>query len=180
MDHWYVVQVMSGKESRMVEAIRHAAAKTPDGIDCGLKEIFIPRYRTERKVRGVFVPVERPMIPGYVIVVAQNAGKLDLTLRRVRGFTRLLRSECGYEALTPDEVAWFETFLDLADRIVPMSEALKEGDEVLMVDGPLRDHQTKITRIDRRRSLAYVQISILGRTKEVPVGLRILAKAPSY
>ena len=62
------------------------------------------------------------------------------------------------------------------DRVIPLSRAVKEGDEVVVVEGPLKDRWFQVKRIDRRRSTAYVEIDFLGRKKEVPVGLMVVAR----
>ena len=75
-----------------------------------------------------------------------------------------------------DEVAWIGRHALGADRVIPLSKAVKAGDEVVVVEGPLKDRWFKVARIDRRRATAYVEIDFLGRKKEVPIGLMIVAK----
>ena len=172
MSGWYVVQVQSGREDAMVAQIRQFVDER------ALEACFAPRWETQRKIHGQWKTVVRNLIPGYVMAVANDPVRLEQGLRRVPGFTKLLRSGEVLAPLSEDEVAWFETFMQREDHTVPLSTAVKEGDQVIITDGPLKLHQSKIVRIDRRKSTAYVQISILGRTKEVPVGLRVLAKKP--
>lgn len=192
MTPWYVVQVRAGQESHAITLIERRAEEaerseggaqqsegsgTPEQAATPLvKECFAPRYRTQQKVRGLWRSVERPLIPGYVIVVTDAPEKLIKVLRSIPMFTKLLRNEVKFIPLDRNEVAWFEAFTHEHDRTVPMSTAVKEGDTVTITDGPLQQHSAMITRIDRRRSMAYVQISFLGRTKEVPVGLKVVAR----
>ena len=63
MAEWYVVQVKGGREAATVAALRQVAG---EGV---LEECFSPRWRTQRKVRGVWESVERLLLPGYVIAV---------------------------------------------------------------------------------------------------------------
>ena len=179
MTPWYVVQVRAGQEARAMTLIEQRAkeAESLEEAESPLvRECFAPRYRTQQKMRGMWRSVERPLIPGYVIVVTGHPDKLIKLLRGIPMFTRLLRNEVKFIPLDRNEVAWFEAFTHEHDRTVPMSTAVKEGDTVTITDGPLQQHPAMITRIDRRRSMAYVQISFLGRTKEVPVGLKVVAK----
>lgn len=192
MTPWYVVQVRAGQEAHAIALIERRAREAErlegeamlretDGVSdraagALVKECFAPRYRTQQKVRGLWRSVERPLIPGYVIVVTDAPERLIKLLRGIPMFTKLLRNEARFIPLDRNEVAWFEAFTREHDRTVPLSTAIKEGDEVTITDGPLQQHAATITRIDRRRSMAYVQISFLGRTKEVPVGLKVVAK----
>ena len=170
MDRWYVVQVSAGREELVLSFMRQFVVS---GV---LKDCFVPKYRTQQKIHSVWHEVERSLIPGYVIAVSAQPAKLESELRGVPAFTRLLRNEEGFMPLAKDEAAWFEAFAGGRDHVVAMSSAVKEGDSVTITDGPLREHAACITRIDRRRSTAYVEIRFLGRVKEIPVGLRIVAK----
>lgn len=167
---WYVVQVKGGREAATVAALRQVAG---EGV---LEECFSPRWRTQRKVRGAWESVERLLLPGYVIAVTDFPLELDDALRRIPGFARLLRNEQGFASLDRDEVAWIGRHALGADRVIPLSKAVKAGDEVVVVEGPLKDRWFKVARIDRRRATAYVEIDFLGRKKEVPIGLMIVAK----
>lgn len=170
MADWYVVQVRGGQENAVVAALRRMAGS---GV---LEECFSPRWRTQRKIRGEWQSVERLLLPGYVVAVTDAPRELDEALRRVPGFTRLLRNERGFTPLDKDEVAWIGRHAQGADRVIPLSKAVKAGDEVVVVEGPLKDRWFQVKRIDRRRATAYVEMDFLGRKKEVPIGLMVIAK----
>lgn len=51
-----------------------------------------------------------------------------------------------------------------------------EGDEIVILNGPLMNQTGLIKKIDRHKRLAYLEIEILGRTKTVKVGLEIVQK----
>lgn len=167
---WYVIQVQSGRELAVAADIRQRVE-----VDT-LRDCFAPRWQTQQKRRGEWRYVERNLIPGYVIAVTSDPQDLEGRLKDVPGFTKMLRSGGVLRPLAPDEVSWFNSFARTEYRVIPMSTGIKEGDHVIITDGPLKLHQTEIKRIDRRRSTAYVEISILGRKKTVPVGLKILVK----
>lgn len=170
MADWYVVQVRGGQENAVVAALRRTAGTG------ALEECFSPRWRTQRKIRGEWQSVERLLLPGYVVAVTDAPRKLDEALRRVPGFARLLRNERGFAPLDKDEVAWIGRHAQGADRVIPLSKAVKAGDEVVVVEGPLKDRWFRVKRIDRRRATAYVEMDFLGRRKEVPIGLMVVAK----
>lgn len=48
---WYVIQVMKGREDAMAALIGRVVPK------CLLQEVFSPKYETEIKVRGRWIPV---------------------------------------------------------------------------------------------------------------------------
>ncbi len=171
MERWYVVQVSSGKEERTIRMVEQL-------IDPELvHECFTPCYQTQAKRRGEWAYVKRKLIPGYVILVTDRIEKVEGCLSSIPAFTRLLRNEEGFTPLDGDEVSWISAFTQGSkSRTVAMSTGIKVGDEVIITDGPLKQHATRIVRIDRKRSTAYVEVTFMGRTKEVPLGLKVLAK----
>lgn len=167
---WYVIQVPSGKELAIASDISQLAEADV------LEECFVPRWETQRKFKGQWRSVVHSLIPGYVIAISSQPEKLQEVLRQISGFTKLLKSGGVVSPLNEEEVAWFQRFTQHEGRIMPLSTGVKVGDQVIVTDGPLKLYQSQIVRVDRRRSTAYVRISILGRTKEVPLGLAVLAK----
>lgn len=62
------------------------------------------------------------------------------------------------------------------DRVVPMSEALKDGDQVVVTAGPLLGHEGLIKTINRRKSTAFLELDLCGRRVTTRVGLAVLSK----
>ena len=57
-----------------------------------------------------------------------------------------------------------------------MSEGVIEGDRVIVLNGPLMNHEGRISKIDRHRRIAYLDMPMMGRTKTIKVGLEIVSK----
>ena len=71
---------------------------------------------------------------------------------------------------------WLNAFTDNPHRTVAMSTAVKEGDRIVITSGPLMRHEGLIKSINRRKSLAFLEIQMFGRTITTKVGLAILRK----
>lgn len=56
-----------------------------------------------------------------------------------------------------------------------MSRAVKDGEKVVVVGGPLLGHEGLIRDINRRKSTAYLEIDLCGRKVSTRVGLAVLA-----
>ena len=166
---WYVIQVLNGSEDSMAAGIAHAAGIAES--DC-----FSPRWKAQEKRGGVWHTVERKLTPGYLFAISQNPAQLEAACRSVKGFARLLHSEVGYTPLQAKEAAWLSRYTQRGTRAIPLSHAVKDGDEVIVTEGPLADMTFRVSRIDRRRGVAYVHIDFMGRKKEVPLGLAIVGK----
>lgn len=168
---WYVVQVPTGSEAKLIRAIeRHA----PAGV---LDELFSPRYAAQKKVRGVWRDVEAPLFPGYLIAVTSRPAELKEALRGVPEFTRLLATGETFTPLTPEDQQWIGAFTSKGARTVPMSFAeVDEGDRVVVLEGPLVGREALIKGVNRHKGLAFLEFQICGRTVTTKVGLGIVRK----
>ncbi len=167
---WYVVQVTSGQENR-------ALALFDKFVDGRLiEECFSPQYEVMKRVRGQWLKRRENLLPGYVFVTTKHPEELATALRKVPTFTRLLGNDDTFLPLTDQEIVFINAFAQAPERVVEMSEGIMEGDKVIILNGPLMNQTGLIKRIDRHKRLAYLEIEILGRIKQVKVGLEIVHK----
>ena len=174
---WYVIQVETGRERAACEAIQRACAATSeDGQDDGtlLQECFSPRYRTQFKLHGEWHDEERLLIPGYVVAVTANPWGLARTLSKVSGLTRMLTIGEVFAPLSDDDRKWIERWTAKGDRVIPMSIAYKEGDKIVVAEGPLKGLEAMISQVRRRQNLAKLEIHAGQMTIRTSVGLAVL------
>jgi len=178
---WYVVQVNTGREEAMCAEIRRVCtdydqtAKPQDKVN--LAECFSPKFQGRRKWKGEWQDLQRPLLPGYVIADAQNPAALMQALRNVRGFCRLLAAEETYAPLDEKERAWVDARTQGADRVIPLSFGVKEGDTYTVTEGPLKGKEGIITRVDRKNCMAHLEFHVGPMTVKATVGLVIMAKS---
>lgn len=141
-----------------------------------LEECFSPRFATQRKVRGAWEPIERDLLPGYVIAVTRNVGALVQILRMMPDFARLLTMGETFVPLREDEREWIDSYTKKGERVVPMSMAYKDGDRVVVTSGPLVGHEWQIVRINRSKSVAHLEMYIAGKRFVTTVGLGIVKR----
>lgn len=166
----YVVQVMGGRETHVVNLVTKLALSAVD-------ECFAPTYEFAQKRAGEWIQVRKVLFPGYIFIVSKDGKRAMAQLRRVPAFTKMLGA--GEQHLTPlttEELTLLETFTTAGDRLVPMSTGVIEGDRVIVVRGPLKGHEALISKVDRHKRLAYLDMHMFGRTKTIKVGLEIVRK----
>ncbi len=166
----YVVQVSGGKEAKVEDLIRRYVEEELVG------EVFVPKYEAMRRWKGEWRKREERLVPGYLFVETRDAEKLATELRRVPAFTKLLGNNEVFIPLNAAEAAWLNAFTKRDARVIEMSEGILEGDTVVVLRGPLMGHEAEIKRIDRHKRTAEIEISMLGRTKIIRLGLEIVAK----
>lgn len=178
---WYVIQVTTGRERALCEKVRRAADGLAEerGLDADevLEELFSPRYRTRTRRDGAWADDEQPLLPGYLIAVTGRPDLLAQALRRVPDFARVLGNDDAFIPLADGEAAWIDAFTGAGRRTVEMSEGFKEGGKVCVTSGPLVGYEGAITKVDRRKHVAYLQLDVMGRKKEVKVGFSLVRKA---
>ena len=161
---WYVVQTVGGQEKHVLDLINKLVDEEL------IQESFIPQ--------GVWKMRSEVLLPGYIFVITDQPGKLREALRSVPKFTRLLGNNDVFTPLDDQEVAFINAFTKPDHRVVEFSSGVMEGDEIVILNGPLMNQTGLIKKLDRHKRLAYLEIEILGRVKTVKVGLEIVRKKP--
>ena len=166
----YVIQVEGGRET-------HVCGLVNKLLGDRIKECFVPRREIFRREAGEWTTVRETLFPGYLFVETDDVSKVMERLARVPAFTRLLgKSDERVIPLSQDEVAWLTALMQPLDKVVEMSTGVIEGDRVIVTDGPLVGREALISKIDRHKRLAYLDMRMFGRTKTIKVGLEIVRK----
>lgn len=177
---WYVIQVQAGREAKACEMIQQACQDVAVQADAGkvLEECFSPSYEFRRKIKGEWVVQKKLLLPGYVIAVTGDPWKLARVLNMIGEFTKLLAMGKTFVPLSADDRSWMERWLTEGDHSIPISIAYKEGDSIVVTDGPLVGHEAMITKVNRRKRIAYLEIHAGQMTIHTTVGLEVLPEHP--
>ena len=166
----YVIQVIGSKEQHVCDLVKRQ-------LNNMIEDCFVPRREVMRRAEGQWTTIRETLFPGYLFVETKEIQHVMERLARIPAFTRLLG--VGDEKvipLSPDEVAWLTTLMKPLDKVVEMSVGVIEGDRVMVTSGPLKGHEALISRIDRHKRAAYLDMRMFGRTKTIKVGLEIVRK----
>lgn len=186
----YVIQTEGGKEKTVLSLIEQRV----DRETC--TGCFVPRVELSKSFRGVRRRVESVLFPGYVFAMSDEPARLDEAVRRLPPYARVLSAGEKWLPLSAEEIAWLRAFLGSGDaeggegaklldgeagllggsQVVAMSEGYIEGDEIVVLSGPLMGRTAQIKKIDRHKRIAYLDVCMCGRTKLVKLGLEIVRK----
>ena len=166
---WYVIQVRTGTE----EEIKNQCLKviSPDVLE----HCFIPYYESMKRYHGEWHKVKNVLFPGYVFLVSDGIEELYYGLKKVIGLTKLLGTGNEVVPLYKEEIQFLEDF-GAEKESVGISKGIIEGEEVVVLDGPLKGYEGFIKKIDRHKRLAFLEIELMGRKVETQVGLEIMGK----
>ena len=154
---WYVIQVVGGQEHAVIHQIEKLTDETT------YASCFIPQYEVKKKYGGVWKYRQEVLFPGYVFVDTKTPEDFRKELNKVSRMTKLLHD--GNERFIGDD-----------DHVMKMSEGIIEGDEIVVLKGPLMNHLGLVKKIDRHKRLAYLEIMMCGRKTTIKAGLEIVKK----
>ena len=173
---YYVVQVATGQEDKMVEDIKKYNSNNNANFD-----VFTPSRKVLRKYKGVYVEYVERCFPGYVFVETDDAKQLFYDLYQIPGFTKLLGRE-GYSyhftPLDKDEERMVNILYGRAHgRSTEISDIeILEGDVVRILRGPLTDIEGTVVKYNLHKRKATIEISLFQRKVTCQVGINIITK----
>jgi len=137
--------VRVGREQKTVEVIRHMH---PEITALAVGQL---KHQSRNGVKSV---VNTILLPGYVLFQADE----DFEVRQLyflEHVVRLLKYEDRMWALRGKDLA-FAQWVYRMNGLIGMSKAYREGTMVRIVEGPLKDFEGKILRVDSRNRNAQV------------------------
>lgn len=172
---WYVIQVIGGKERKIADQIdKLVDSETFD-------RCFVPYFEVPKRYSGEWKIRKEVLFPGYVIVETKTPESFRVELGKISAMTRLLSSgddEGGkkFIPLTDQEKILISALIGEDDHVMKMSEGVIEGDEVIVLKGPLMNMSGLVKKVDRHKRLAYLEVPMFGRRLQIKAGLEIVRK----
>ncbi|MEM0970705.1 MAG: transcription termination/antitermination NusG family protein [Verrucomicrobiota bacterium] len=165
---WYCIHTKAKSEHLAVTHLTHLCAEPAE------LELFNPRIRYQKPTNRGKVWFTESLFPGYIF------GRFILGdwLRAVNHTAAVLRvvSFGGRHVPIPEDLIdlWRQQLND--QELITISEVLEPGDEVEIVEGPLRGLQTVITEVVPAHERVNILLEILGDEREVELAVDSIRK----
>lgn len=166
---WYAVQVRTSEEEKIKLICNKLISKDV------LEECFIPYYEKKIKYMGKRHITTEILFPGYIFMVSNHINDLLLCVKNIPKLIKILGDGKEIVSLYDKEVEFLMKF-GKEDHLIKMSHGYIENDRIVITDGPMKDYEGTIKKIDRHKRKAIIEIEFLGRTMEVSVGVEIVRK----
>lgn len=166
--HWYVVHTYAGYEDAVARNLRQRVESL--GMEDKIFEVVVPTEKKVKIKRGKRVEEEEKIYPGYVMVkmiVTDDSWYVVRNTPRVTGFVG-----SGIHPVPIGEKEVQELFSRMEAEAPKHATDLQIDEQVLIVDGPFKEFEGKISEIDESRGKIKVLVSMFGR--ETPVELDFL------
>ncbi|MBR6960771.1 MAG: antiterminator LoaP, partial [Clostridiales bacterium] len=165
---WYVIWTSSSHEDLCIKLLE-------ERFDDLYIRAFVPKRTISRKRGGIWVTEKTALFPGYLFadVDEANIKTLATGLRNISGFNILLTTDGKFLPLTQSE-SEFAEMLYASDGTFDVSTGIIEGDKITVTGGPLIGLEGFITKIDRHKRKAYLELDMFGVMTKTTVSLEIV------
>ena len=166
--NWYAIHTYAGYENAVERNLKQRI-ESQDMQD-KIFNVIVPTEKNIKVKNGKRVEVEEKIYPGYVLVdmiVTDDSWYVVRNTPRVTGFvgagvTPVPMSEDEIDAL----------FARMQAHQTKHSIEMSVGETVTIVDGPFKDFEGRVDKVDDERGKVQVLVSMFGR--ETPVELDFL------
>jgi transcriptional antiterminator NusG len=162
---WYVVNVYSGFEHRVLERIYDQAKR--NGLSDMFGEILVPMEEVVEIKKGEKIKTARKFFPGYILVqmiLTDETWHLVRSISKVSDFLGARGKPLPISAAEVDRIV-----KKVEDSVGGTRHSVdyEIGDAVIVCDGPFATFQGTIDEVDRERERVKVAVSIFGRPTNV-------------
>ena len=141
------------------------------GVDAtGLERVFY------RSVNGVRHTEKQQLMSGYIFLRLYELPPAT-ELPHIPGFIRVLDYRPGEWELAGSDLAFAE-YVFANNGVLGISKACKIGDRIRLVEGPLKDMEGSILKMDRHRKNGLVEIGYHGRSFQVWLPFDVVQTTP--
>lgn len=166
--NWYVIHTYAGYENAVMRNLKQRIESL--GMEDKIFNVIVP---TEKKVKikaGKRVEEEEKIYPGYILVEMIVTDESWYVVRNTPRVTGFVGSGVYPVPIEKKEVDALFARMN-ADKVTHAIN-LQENDAVLIIDGPFKDLEGKVSDIDEERGKVKVLVNMFGR--ETPVELDFL------
>ncbi|WP_186785895.1 antiterminator LoaP [Paenibacillus agilis] len=174
--HWYALFVETGQEETVQRSLKQQ-------FDDSILLSLVPKRKIPEKKMGHIQHVIRKMFPGYVLIQTKMNADRYHSLRRIPHVLRILTNGRKNE-YTPEsfhlssihdgEIEPLLKLLDSTEILEYSTLKLLSNSSIHVVAGPLHGMENLITKVDRHKNRATLQLPFLGEPRSIAVGVHIM------
>lgn len=166
--NWYAIHTYVGYENAVCRNLKQRIESL--GMEDKIFSVIVPMEKKIKIKGGKRVEVEEKIYPGYVLVdmiVTDDSWYVVRNTPRVTGFVG-----AGVTPVPLDQTEVDHLFKRMNSDTVKHKIDLLVEDPVVIVDGPFKELEGKVSEVDEERGKVKVLVSMFGR--ETPVELDFL------
>lgn len=170
----YCLYCKTGSEKQLVRLLKKNML---DYLNVEL-EVFYPVRIINQRKKGVWSAVEQPLLPGYLFLYLDEDIPLPpFVIKQERDAYKILRYSDGQMALKNDDEKYALWVYRNNGQFLPSKVLFKEGQMVKVVDGPLKEMEGQILKIDRHHKRVVVGMNFAGSLRKVHLSIDIIEES---
>ncbi len=165
---WYAIHTYAGYENAVVRNLKQRIESL--GMQDLIFDVVVPMEKKIKIKGGKRVEEQEKIYPGYVLVdmiVTDDSWYVVRNTPRVTGFVG-----AGVNPVPVSEEEMEELTKRMNTDVTKHEVDLQIDEAIIIVDGPFKDTEGKVTEVDEKSGKVKVLVSMFGR--ETPVELDFL------
>lgn len=171
---WYAIHIYSGFEEKVVEEIWENARRAK--LDKYISEIYVPKEKIVKLVRGKKVAVQRSSFSGYIFVKADLTDHVHNLIKNSGRVSAFLMAENKPVVISEAEIlkikAKSEESLNQEEK-----EYFEAGETVKMTDGAFAGFTGVIKEVADEGQKFKIEVTIFGRPVMIDLSKESVQKA---
>ncbi len=159
---WYILHTYSGYEAMVKDSLEKLIEN--NNLSDYIVDLKIPMEQVVEEKNGKLKVVERKLLPCYVFIKMIYTNQIWYYVTSTRGVTGFCGPQGRPIPMKPDEIRK----MHLEDPVVS-EDAFSVGDNVSIIDGPLKGFFGEIKAVNPAAQKATVTTTMFGRTTDVEV-----------
>lgn len=162
--NWYAVRTRSNYEFRVSYLLGKRSVST-----------FYPTVLKWSRRKDRKIKVARPLFPGYLFVECPANPRDWLGIKQTEGVVNILGSKASPMAIPDEQIEGVRKIIE--SGIDPMPHPfLKEGERVVVVDGPMRGAVGIFNRFNDKKGTLVITVDLLGRSLAAEVDTNVVER----
>lgn len=163
---WYLLPCKKREEQKILTICQEKLSKRAVG------DIFVLTFDRMRRYEGGWHQEQQILLPGYVFMESEDEGSLSEELRRCSNVSvqkkHLIR-------ISREEEIFLRKICGVKHHL-EMSRGIIQKGSTLITEGPLKGMEKRISRIDRHKRIASIEIRMKLDCRYILAGLEITEK----
>lgn len=163
---WYAIFVETGREEEVQKYIELLFPN--EDINT-----LVPKRKLIERKRGQTYESIKILIPGYVLVHTNMSDELYYGLKALPAVYRVLKDDSEPIPIREEEMSMILSLTRYGETI-ELSDVYKEGNQIKVLNGPLKGMEGIIEKFDHRKKRVKVRLEFLGEYKRVDLGANMV------
>ena len=164
--HWYVINVHSGSEKKVAEAIREKIDES--GLQDKFSEVLVPTHEVLEVRRGKKTMADKKFFACYVLIKMEMSEETWYLVNSISKVSKFLGAKGRPSPISQAEA---ERLLNQVEEgagpVTASHESYEVGEQVRVCDGPFASFNGLVEEVDQEKARLKVTVSIFGRSTPV-------------